>query len=49
LNTAFLTHYRRLARAHFSIRRLERKFGPAAIQAAAPELRPVDDARFFEG
>jgi hypothetical protein len=49
LNTAFLAHYRRLARAHFSIRRLERKFGPAAIQAAAPELRPVDDARFFEG
>jgi hypothetical protein len=49
LNTAFLTHYRRLARAHFSIRRLERKYGPAAIQAAAPELRPVDDARFFDG
>jgi len=48
LNTSFLAHYRRLARAHFTIRRLERIFGPAAIQAAAPELRPIDDARFFE-
>jgi hypothetical protein len=48
LNTAFLAHYRRLARAHFAIRRLERQFGHAAIQAAAPELRPVEDARFFE-
>ncbi len=48
LNTAFLAHYRRLARAHFSIRRLERQYGHAAIHAAAPELRPVEDARFFE-
>ena len=35
LNAAFLAHYRELARAHFTIRRLERKFGEAEIRAAA--------------
>ena len=48
LNTAFLAHYRGLAQAHFTIRRLQRVFGPAAIATAAPALRPVEDARFFE-
>jgi hypothetical protein len=46
LNTAFLDHYRRLARAHFTIRRLERTYGEAAVRAVAPELAPVVDARF---
>ena len=37
LNSAFLNHYRNLAKAHFTIRRLERTFGPAAVQAASAE------------
>ena len=35
LNGAFLAHYRELATAHFTIRRLERQFGSAAVKAAA--------------
>ena len=35
LNTAFLGHYRELARAHFTIRRLERQFGEEAVRQAA--------------
>ena len=35
LNAAFLAHYRDLARAHFTIRRLERQFGEAAIRSLA--------------
>jgi hypothetical protein len=34
LNAAFLSHYRALARAHFTIRRLERAYGPAVRQSA---------------
>ena len=35
LNGAFLAHYRDLARAHFTIRRLERRYGEAAVRALA--------------
>ena len=35
LNTAFLEHYRRLARAHFTVRRIERAFGRERVRAAA--------------
>ncbi len=35
LNSAFLNHYRNLAKAHFTIRRLERTFGSAAVEAAS--------------
>lgn len=35
LNAAFLAHYRALARAHFTIRRLERAHGPVVRQTAA--------------
>ncbi len=38
LNAAFLAHYRGLARAHFTVRRLERRFGAEAIRQAAVEL-----------
>lgn len=34
LNAAFLSHYRALARAHFTIRRLERQHGPIVRDAA---------------
>lgn len=35
LNSAFLQHYRSIAKAHFTIRRLERTYGSASVQAAA--------------
>ncbi len=38
LNSAFLAHYRNLARAHFIIRRLERTHGVDRVRAAA--IRP---------
>jgi hypothetical protein len=44
LNAAFLDHYRRLASAHFAIRRLRRTYGDAAVEAVAF----VEDARFME-
>ncbi len=34
LNAAFLAHYRNLAAAHFTIRRLERTHGRDAVRAA---------------
>lgn len=34
LNTAFFNHYRALARAHFTIRRLEREYGPVVRDTA---------------
>jgi hypothetical protein len=37
LNAAFLAHYRDLARAHFTIRRLERTYGEEVVRAAAGE------------
>ncbi len=37
VNTAFLRHYRGLARGHFTIRRLERDYGAAAVRAAAAD------------
>ncbi|MFW7267389.1 EcsC family protein [Gluconacetobacter sp. Hr-1-5] len=38
LNVAFLAHYRALARAHFTIRRLEREHGPE-VRRTAESLR----------
>lgn len=35
VNTAFLRHFRHLARAHFTIRRLEREFGAETVRAAS--------------
>lgn len=35
VNSAFLRHYRKLARAHFTVRRLERQYGAAAVRAAS--------------
>ncbi|MGH1572624.1 EcsC family protein [Methylobacterium sp. P31] len=34
VNTAFMNHFQATARAHFTIRRLERKYGSAAVRAA---------------
>ncbi len=37
VNAAFLSHYRELARAHFTVRRMERAFGPDAVRAVVAE------------
>jgi len=44
VNTAFLRHYRHMARAHFTVRRLERQFGAAAVRAASPPGLAGDSA-----
>ena len=40
VNLAFLEHYRGIATAHFTVRRLERRHGPALVRAAYEALRP---------
>ncbi|MDO9710855.1 EcsC family protein [Paracraurococcus lichenis] len=39
INLAFLEHFRAIARAHFTVRRLERRHGPALVRAAYERLR----------
>jgi EcsC protein family len=39
VNLAFLEHYRGIATAHFTVRRLERRHGPALVRAAYEALR----------
>ncbi len=39
INAAFTDHFQSLARAHFTVRRLERRFGAAAVRAAFDHLR----------
>lgn len=34
VNTIFISHFQDMARAHFAIRRLERRYGAAAVEAA---------------
>ena len=47
LNAAFLDHYRNLAAAHFTIRRLERTHGRTIVREAAERIKnPVPDASF---
>ncbi|MGF6226593.1 hypothetical protein QFZ27_000548 [Inquilinus ginsengisoli] len=41
VNLTFLEHFRRLARAHFTVRRLERIHGAAAVRLAYESLRPM--------
>ena len=40
VSLAFLEHYRGIAKAHFTVRRLERRPGPALVRAAYEALRP---------
>jgi hypothetical protein len=40
VNLAFLEHFRALGRAHFTVRRLEREHGPAAVRLAWDRSRP---------
>ena len=38
-NAAFMAHFRAVARAHFTVRRLERRYGEAPVRAAYEEIR----------
>jgi hypothetical protein len=46
VNLAFLEHFRGVAQAHFTVRRLERTHGAAPVQAAYEAIRATRDARF---
>ena len=39
INAAFLDHYQRLAQGHFTVRRLERTYGPDLVRAAYDRIR----------
>ena len=39
VNLAFLEHFRGIARAHFTVRRLERRHGAVLVRAAYDRLR----------
>lgn len=39
VNAAFMAHFRTVARAHFTVRRLERRYGRAAVRAAYEDIR----------
>jgi hypothetical protein len=47
VNAIFMDHYQRVARGHFTVRRLERRYGPDAIRRAWNELssRPLLEHR----
>jgi len=38
INTAFVNHYQQMARGHFIVRRLERKYGKAVVETAYQQL-----------
>lgn len=42
LNTLFMRHFQRMARGHFTVRRLERRHGAAAVRRAYDALAPLD-------
>ena len=39
VNTVFISHFQDMARGHFTIRRLERRYAPEVVQAAYQSLR----------
>lgn len=47
VNLAFLEHFRGVARAHFTLRRLERTYGVATVRAAWVALAETRDAPFL--
>ncbi|BDG75113.1 EcsC family protein [Roseomonas fluvialis] len=49
VNIAFLEHFRGVARGHFTLRRLEREYGPARVRAAWDALANTRDAPFLVG
>jgi hypothetical protein len=46
INLAFLEHFRGVARGHFTLRRLERVYGPAPVRAAYEKLAATRDVAF---
>ncbi len=44
VNAAFMDHFLTLARAHFTVRRLEREFGAAPVRAIYDEIRAAQRA-----
>jgi hypothetical protein len=38
VNYAFIDHFQEIARAHFTVRRLERRYGKDAVRAAYDKL-----------
>ena len=38
MNYAFIDHFQEIARAHFVVRRLERRYGQATVRAAYQRL-----------
>ena len=42
VNTMFISHFQDMARGHFSIRRLERRYGADAIQDTYQRLKRDD-------
>ncbi|NBS15974.1 MAG: EcsC family protein [Gammaproteobacteria bacterium] len=50
LNKLFIEHFQRIARGHFTIRRLERKYSPDSIQMAYEALKaPSRERPFLSG
>jgi hypothetical protein len=47
VNLAFLEHYRGIAGAHFTVRRLERQYGQPMVRAAYEALRPPPASERF--
>jgi EcsC protein family len=43
VNAAFMNHFQAIARGHFTVRRLERAYGKAPVQAAYDDLRREED------
>jgi hypothetical protein len=41
INVVFIDHFQSMARGHFTVRRLERKYGEANVHAAYAALRPA--------
>jgi hypothetical protein len=41
INTIFISHYQDMARGHFTVRRLERKYGPQAVREAYLGSDPI--------
>jgi hypothetical protein len=46
VNLAFLEHFRGVGQGHFTVRRLERTYGPAPVRAAYEAIQETRDARF---
>ena len=39
MNYVFMEHFQRLAKGHFTVRRLERRYGAAAVKVAYDQIR----------